>query len=99
MIEVVIPGHPGLRLSHIVLDYNGTMAMDGTLVSGVCERLNELAEKLEIHILTADTFGKVRDEAAAIRCDLTVLPSGSQDSHSGALLYRGRPLASPPSTA
>ena len=31
MIEITIPGHATLRLNHLVLDYNGTLAYDGTL--------------------------------------------------------------------
>jgi len=57
MLTVTIPGKGTLNLKHMVLDFNGTMACDGTLLPGVEERLNLLAEQLGVHILTADTFG------------------------------------------
>lgn len=77
MISVEVPGLGTLSLKHIVLDFNGTMATDGVLVPGVGERLNRLAENLEVHILTADTFGTVRDACSSIKGEVTVLAHGA----------------------
>ena len=44
MIEVAIPGDGRLGLSFLVLDYNGTMACNGTLLDGVAERLIALSK-------------------------------------------------------
>jgi soluble P-type ATPase len=60
MIEVAIPGYRTLSLEHLVLDYNGTLAVDGEPLAGVMNALKNLAQSLEVHVLTADTFGKVR---------------------------------------
>ena len=35
MIEIDIPGYKTLHLEHLVLDYNGTLAVDGVLIDGV----------------------------------------------------------------
>ncbi len=78
MIEINIPGFKHLRLEHLVLDYNGTLAIDGRLAAGVRERLERLAEILRIHIITADTFGQVRAVVADLPCTLHVLPQQSQ---------------------
>ena len=58
MIEIAVPGYKTIWIKHIVLDYNGTIAVDGVLVPGVKTALNALAEKVQVHVLTADTFGK-----------------------------------------
>ncbi|MBN1311885.1 MAG: HAD family hydrolase [Anaerolineae bacterium] len=58
MLALSIPGKGDLVLRHIVLDVNGTLAIDGCLIDGVAERLDALKEQLEIHLLTADTHGK-----------------------------------------
>ncbi len=55
---------PPLRLSHLVLDFNGTLARDGELLPGLRKRLVRLSRRLEVHVLTADTFGSAR---AALR--------------------------------
>ena len=57
MIEVSIPGRETLRLRNLALDVNGTLAIDGTLIPGVAERLTTLRQTLEIHLFTADTHG------------------------------------------
>ena len=38
MLEINVPGHGILDLSHLILDYNGTIACDGHLLQGVKER-------------------------------------------------------------
>jgi len=78
MIEVNIPGYKTLKLEHLVMDYNGTMACDGHLIDGVREKLNILCEQLEIHVLTADTFGKARAELTGVPAALFVLPEPDQ---------------------
>ena len=79
MIEIEIPGYKTLRLKHLVLDHNGTLACDGILINGVKECLEKLADDLQIHILTADTFGKARSQLEGVSCSLSILPTGNQD--------------------
>ncbi len=74
MLSVTIPGWKTLQLSHLVLDYNGTIALDGRLIEGVKPRLTALAASLTIHILTADTFGSVREALVGLPCQLAVIP-------------------------
>lgn len=80
MIEIDVPGYKKYQLEHLVLDYNGTLACDGYLVRGVKECLEKLAVDLEIHVITADTFGKAGLKLQGIPCRLTVLPMGNQDT-------------------
>jgi P-type E1-E2 ATPase len=58
MIELSIPGRGGLRLLHLVTDVNGTLALDGVLIEGVAQRLASIRDRLNVHLLTADTHGK-----------------------------------------
>lgn len=78
MIEIDIPGFKYLRLEHLVLDYNGTLAVDGRLLAGVQQRLERLAEELRIHVITADTFGEVHASVADLTCTLHIIPRQSQ---------------------
>ena len=82
MEPIDIPGHGPLTLRHLVLDYNGTLALDGNLVPGVAERLTALAatpSALGVHVLTADTFGQVRQQLAGLPCACQVIGPGQQD--------------------
>jgi len=58
MIEMTIPGRGPLCLEHLVTDVNGTLAIDGILIDGLTKRLTSLRDRLEIHMLTADTHGR-----------------------------------------
>lgn len=81
MLNIDIPDFPALRLEHLVLDYNGTLALDGKLVVGVADRLSRLARDLRLHVVTGDTFGIARTGLARIPCELTVLePSGQAEA-------------------
>lgn len=57
MIRIEIPGYAAFAFHHLVLDVNGTIAKDGRLLEGVQERLESLRQKLDIHLVTADTHG------------------------------------------
>ena len=61
MLNITVPGYKELQLSHLVLDYNGTLACDGKLLDGVRQSLNILADQIQIHVITADTFGQASD--------------------------------------
>jgi P-type E1-E2 ATPase len=58
MIHFNIPGVGEYNLEHLVMDVNGTLAIDGQLIEGVASKVASLREKLTIHLLTADTHGK-----------------------------------------
>ena len=57
MIELAIPGRGMYELEHLVMDVNGTLAVDGILIDGVAKRIGDLRDRLNIHLLTADTHG------------------------------------------
>jgi soluble P-type ATPase len=78
MIELDIPGFGKRTLQHLVLDYNGTLALDGRIQPGVQSRLTQLAGTLHIHILTADTFGTVRSTFGTGGHDVHILSPGDE---------------------
>ena len=85
MLGIAIPGWGDLQLEYLVLDYNGTLACDGELIEGVAGSLRTLAEDLQIHVVTADTFGKAQTGLEGLPCKLVVLPADRQDA--GKLAY------------
>ena len=78
MIEIDIPDFGRLELEQLVLDYNGTLAVDGVLLPGVAERLTELDARIAIHVVTADTFGKVKETMSGLPVAIHVLPKKAQ---------------------
>jgi len=78
MIEVAIPGYKSVEIKHAVLDYNGTIACDGKILKGVREAFEILSDKLQIYIVTADTFGKAKNELSNMPVSLSVLSQSNQ---------------------
>ncbi len=88
MLEIEIPGYGALHLAHAVLDYNGTVAIDGKLLPAVRKRLRALAQALAVHVVTADTFGRARAELTGLPCALKILGSSAQDRAKAAYVRR-----------
>jgi soluble P-type ATPase len=78
MIELAIPGGARLCLKYLLLDFNGTLALDGHLIEGVPDRLIALAEQLTIQVLTADTFGSARSALQGLPCEVVILSADRQ---------------------
>lgn len=88
MIAIDIPGYKRLRLRYLVLDYNGTLALDGRLLAGVAGALRRLHRRLEIHVLTADTFGTATAQLRGVPATVSVLPATRQDLRKAAYVRR-----------
>lgn len=58
MVELNVPGRGIIQLEYLVSDVNGTLAVDGRLIEGVAKALMRLRDRVEIHLLTADTHGR-----------------------------------------
>lgn len=78
MISLAIPGSHELQLKFLVLDFNGTLAVDGELLPGVAERLVTLSSLIEIHVVTADTFGTAQKVLEHLPLKLTILETEDQ---------------------
>jgi soluble P-type ATPase len=73
MIRVEIPRFGFIEIEYFVTDFSGTLSEDGALLPGVKDKLNELSDKIGIHVLTSDTFGRAARELEGINCALHVL--------------------------
>ena len=80
MIKMEIPGRPALEITHLVLDFNGTIAKDGRIHNKVKDAISLLGKKVTVHVLTADTRGNVSEatkrlpvQIEALRGDNTTL--------------------------
>jgi soluble P-type ATPase len=77
-LSVSIPGLPGLRLEHLLVDVNGTLTNRGELLDGVEARLGRLSDALDIRLVSADTFGTLDSIAARMNVS-AVRASTGQD--------------------
>jgi soluble P-type ATPase len=75
-LVIEVPGSRSLRLRHVILDFNGTLAGDGKLLPGVRPRLLRLARKLSVAVLTADTFGTARGALRGLPVAIETVKTG-----------------------
>jgi len=75
---IVIPGRELINVTHVILDFNGTIAVDGKLINGVADKINQLSEDVSFTIVTADTYGTVKNELLGVNCQLVNLSQDGQ---------------------
>ena len=78
MIELNIPGRGPLQIQNLVTDVNGTFAVDGVLIDGLTKRIASLRDRLEIHMLTADTHGRQASIDELLNLKATRVPPGNE---------------------
>lgn len=88
MIQVKIPGQDTLDLEILVLDFNGTLAIDGKMLESVKRDLVRLSPNLKIHILTADTYGTVEHQCQGLPVQVIVLKSMDHTTEKADYLLR-----------
>lgn len=78
MIDLTIPGRGALRLTHLVTDVNGTLTVDGVLIEGLAKRLASLRDRLEIHLLTDNTYGHQTEIDELLKVSTTHIQPGNE---------------------
>src|SRR5690554_5027097 len=74
MLIYEIPGREDIKIENLVLDYNGTIAVNGKIIEGVKELLTKLKDYVNIYILTADTYGTVEKECKGMEAKVLTFP-------------------------
>jgi P-type E1-E2 ATPase len=80
VIEITIPGREAYRFEHLVLDLNGTISVDGTLISGVGERIETLKDRMHIVVVTADTRGGASEIERILKVEIYKVDMGGEDA-------------------
>lgn len=78
-MKIDIPSKESFELKNIVFDYNGTIAIDGKLIKGVSESIDELANYFDFYVITADTYGSVQNELKNTNCKVITITKENQD--------------------
>ena len=74
-LKITVPHYKTLALRHVVLDYNGTLAEDGELKEEAKLLLNDLVLHYDVHVITSDTFGSVKEQLDSFDVTIRVLES------------------------
>lgn len=83
---IEIPGYKVLNVDTLLLDYNGTIAIDGIIPDSVKERIIKLAIDFKILVLTADTHGTARKQCEGLPLEVCTFPVGNAADYKAEIL-------------
>jgi len=75
MLTIRIPGRDEFTVSHLILDYNGTIALDGKVIPEIIPQLEILSKDLDIYVITADTHGTAAKNCGSLPLDVRAFPT------------------------
>lgn len=73
MIKLDIPRKGVFEFENIVVDLNGTLCIDGKIHPKARDKINLLAKKANVYVLTADTRGKAQEILAKLNVEIVLL--------------------------
>ncbi len=73
MITIELPGNKTIYAKYLVLDYNGTIAIDGYLIPDIEKVLISLSQKINIYVITSNTFGTAVENLKNINCQYLII--------------------------
>ncbi len=85
-MQLIISGSDPIELKYLLLDFNGTIAFDGQILPGVSSFLEEISKRLDIFVLTADTFGTALAQCLSLPVTLHCLKSEDHTDEKGAFV-------------
>lgn len=88
MIELNIPGRGTFQLEYLVCDVNGTLALDGRIMDSVRRDLVVLRDRLEIYLVTADTYGRQDEIDFQLGTNSIRLQPGEESAQKAAVIHR-----------
>jgi soluble P-type ATPase len=89
MIQLNIPENADAVIKNVVFDMNGTIAEDGIIRDSVIQLLNELSKKVNIHIITSDTFGTASEAVKdLIKCKLYIIKGKNSAEKKKDIVYK-----------
>lgn len=75
-LRLEVPGSPTLLPTDLLIDFSGTLALDGAVLPGVPETLTQLSAILRITVASADTFGSAREALAGLPVTVSLVEHG-----------------------
>jgi soluble P-type ATPase len=78
-ISIDIPGFGLRHITTMLTDYTGTLSREGRLGEGIKDGLRRLSKLLDIHVITADTYGFAEEELKGVPVEFFLLSGEHHD--------------------
>jgi hydroxymethylpyrimidine pyrophosphatase-like HAD family hydrolase len=73
MIRIEAPGRETQGIESIVFDLNGTLTLDGRIHPKTKDKINLLAKRTTIYVMTADTRGDSHDVLRRVKSEIFLI--------------------------
>ena len=73
MIRIEAPGQDGREIDNIVFDLNGTLTVDGRIHPKTKDKINLLARRTSIYVMTADTRGDCQEVLKKVKAEIVLI--------------------------
>jgi len=73
MMRIEIPGQETWEIENIVFDLNGTLTVDGRIHPKTKDKINLLAKRNNVYVMTADTRGDSQDVLRKVKAEIVLL--------------------------
>jgi soluble P-type ATPase len=74
-MQTIIPNYGQINLKYLILDYNGTLAIDGRPIVSK-DQITRLSHLYEIVVLSGNTFSGIKDHLDDYPLKVVVTPTG-----------------------
>lgn len=88
MLEIKVPGKGKYTIKSLILDLNGTIALDGEIIRGVKERIAELSQNVDIFVVTADTNNNAEKLLKSLPITLYIINEAEEEKQKLALVRK-----------
>jgi len=85
---IEIPQFKTFKIENILFDYNGTLAVDGHLKPETKELLLKVCKQYSVYVITADTFGTVKEALRAFGVEVLILSSNNHTAEKAQFLSK-----------
>jgi soluble P-type ATPase len=76
MISIQRPGQPPIDIEYLLIDYEGTLAMDGRVHPKAKDKINLLAKRISVYILTKGEREKIEERLRKLKAEILFFTEG-----------------------
>ena len=76
-MKIEIPNYGEFTINNLAFDFNGTLATGGEVPEKIIKKLDSLTANFKVYILTADTFGTVREMVQELDIEIAIIEKGN----------------------
>ena len=88
MISIQRPGMESLELHFVLIDFEGTLAMDGRVHPKAKDKVNLLSKRVTVYILTKSSKGKVEETLKKMKAEILSMTEGDSSQQKLDVLQR-----------